>query len=196
MNDDRLDPETVRREKELAAGPFGIEMAKLPLRYAAAAVFGDLSGSSSEPIVRNGTVSLVDFGNGPMAVTCSHVLDGYRQRVTEDPQTIFKIGDLQLDPLGAIIDESEELDLVTIDLREKKIDEITGGGEIGSYFFHPLDWPPRNIVKGDSVLFGGFPERWRRQEPAGVLQCASFSGRSLVTKVREKKDFVCQFERV
>jgi len=194
MSDDSLDPERVRRAKELAAGPQGEAMAKLPLRYAAAAFIVQPGVDSSEPIVRNGTVSLVDFGSGPIGVTCSHVLDEYRQRLDENEQTVFLIGNLQLDPLEALIYESKELDLVTIDLRRKKTDQITNGGEIGSNFYRPQYWPQRNIAEGDFVALGGFPGKWRIQASPRELDSGTFSVYTPVTSVRHDY-FVCQFER-
>lgn len=195
MSDDGLDPERVRRAKELAAGPLGEAMAKLPLRYAAAAFIVQPRVDSSELIVRNGTVSLVDFGNGPIGVTCSHVLDEYRQRLDENEQTVFQIGNLRLDPLEAIIDESKELDLVTIDLRREKPDQIANGGEIGSYFYRPQYWPPRKIAEGDFVALGGFPGKWRQQASPEEFVSGTFSvGATPVASVRHDY-FVCQFER-
>lgn len=195
MNHDSLDPEMVRRAKELAAAPLVREMAKLPLRYAKAAFIAEPPVTDSEPIVNHGTVSLIDFGDGPIAVTCSHVLDKYRQRLKENQQTIFQIGNLRLDPLEVIIDESQTLDLVTIDLREEKVDEIADGGEIGSCFFRPRSWPPRNIVAGDSVAFGGFPRVLRRQASPDMFDFGTFSiSGPPVTLVRDDY-FVCQFER-
>jgi hypothetical protein len=195
MNDYSLDPETVRQAKELAAGPLGREIARLPLRYAVPVFFGEPPGNKRELITSSGTVSLVDLGNGPMAVTCSHVLDGYRQRAKEDPRTIFQIGNLKLNPLEIIIDESEQLDLVTIDLRGKKIDEIASGRETVSYFFHPRHWPPQDIIEGDVVAFGGFPGIWRQRSSADEFAFVSFSsGASFVTSVRDEY-FVCQLER-
>ena len=196
MSVNSWDAERVRQAKELAAGDLGEVMAKLPLRYAAAAFIVQPGVDSSEPMVNHGTVSLIDFGSGPVGITCSHVLDKYRERLDRNEQTVFQIGNLRLDPFEAIIiDESKELDLVTIDLRGEKTDQIINGGEIGSYFYHPLYWPPRNIEEGDFVALGGFPGKWRRQASPDEFDFCSFSiGATPVTSVGHDY-FVCQFER-
>lgn len=157
MNLDNLDPDLVKKAKKIAAGPLGEKMAKFPLLFAAATFFGESPTCSYPQRLNSGTTSLIDFGNGPIAITCFHVLDEYRKRLKKDPQTIFQIGLLQINPLKNIIDENKDLDLVTINLANENVKEIANNEEIGSRFFNPPFWPAKDVKEGDFVAFGGFP---------------------------------------
>lgn len=190
------DPALVEKVKKAAAGPLGKEMAKFPLKFASSIFFGHKPYDTSRNLIfNNATATLVDFGRGPMAITCFHVLDVYRKELNEDNQMIFQIGNLKIDPLNKIIDECERLDIVTLDLKGENTQEIGDGGEISSCFFSPVSWPPQGIKNGDFVAFGGFPGRWRQHLLQKEVMFDSFSsGACAVASVREDT-IVCQFER-
>ncbi len=194
MNEEHLDPELVKRAKEQAAGPLGRELAKFPLRFAAAGFFGKRPVRDRPVEVNHGTMTLVELGGRRMAVTCSHVLKKYRE-ISDDSSTLFQISGRELDPLERIIGESPDLDLVSIDLSDIDVDELVRGEEIGSCFFVPRDWPPKQLQSGDFVAFGGFPGKWRRYPSWDEIVFDSWSsGACGVASVREEY-FVCQFER-
>ena len=195
MKHDSYDPDLSEQAKKMAAGPLGEEMAKFPMKFASPAFFGQRPSDSYESDIVNGTVSLVDFGNGPMAITCFHVLDGYKKKFHEDKNIIFQISNLKIDPILKIIDENETLDLATIDLDSENLDEVRSGNEIGSYFFQPSSCPPEDVKEGDFVAFGGFPGKWRWQLSRKEVVFDTFSsGATVVTSVTENH-IVCQFER-
>ena len=113
MDYENLDPKLVKKTKDVAAGPLGQEMAKFPLRFARAAFFGDRPKKDKLQKVNNGTATLLNLNGRHIALTCSHVLDGYR-KIHSNPNTIFQIGGLELNPLDRIIDESSSVDLELI----------------------------------------------------------------------------------
>ena len=196
MDYQNLDPERVKKAKEISAGPLGKEMAKFPLRFAKAAFFGDRPAKQKPQNVNHGTVTLLELNGRPIALTCSHVLDAYR-RIHAKPNVIFQIGNLKFNPLERIIDESEssKLDIVTIDLQGLNLKELMGPEEIGSSFFTPVQWPPKSIQQGEFVAFGGFPGVWRQNVSWYEMIFDSWSsGSTQVSLVREEY-FVCQFER-
>jgi hypothetical protein len=181
--------------KKLAAGPLGQEMSKFPLRFAKAVFFGDPPSRRAPAMINNGTASLIDLGNGPLAITCSHVIATFRERVQAGRPTVFQIGNCRLDPLSQLISENMDLDLAAIKLRDDQAKEITSDGEIGSSFFHPVSWPPEPVVQGDFIAFGGFPGQWRLQLELDALEFGTYSsGASAVTTVGDHH-FVSQFER-
>ncbi len=197
MDCNNLDPKLVEKAKQEAAGPLGREMAKFPLRFAKAILFEDLPDDKSRHTVINGTVTLVDLGSGQMAITCSHVLDGYRERLKESNKVVARIGNAILNPLEYLIDESSEseLDLATLNLKEISNNEISLGREIGTAFFHPETWPPSDVKVGDYVAFGGFPGKLREQTSSGDLIFGSFSsGASQISSINDEY-FICKFER-
>jgi hypothetical protein len=195
MDQEELNSEQIKKAKELATGPLGQQLSKYPLRFAAAVLIGEKNKGIYEPTVNNGTVSLVDFGNGPIAITCSHVLDEYRKRLQGNESTFFHIGSLELDPLSSLIDESEDLDLATIDLSNENLNEIHEGGEIGSCMVQPPIWPPGNITEGDYVAFGGFPGLWKERPLDTELVFPSFSSGACRVAAVGSNYFVVQFER-
>jgi hypothetical protein len=140
-------------------------------------------------------VTLVNLGAGPMAITCTHVLSGYRKRLQTTGRAIFQVGSIEIDPLSQLIAEDVRLDLAMVQLTEAQAKAITGEGEIGSCFFQPVGWPPPPVKEGDFVAFGGFPGRWRERHTFDELVFSTFSmGACRVASVADDR-FACQFER-
>jgi len=192
---DNVEPALIEKARKLAAGPLGKEMAKFPLRFASSIFFGQKPSALQIPKVNNGTATLIDFGRGPIAITCHHVLDEFRKKISENSQIIFQIGNLKINPLNKIIAEDNKLDLVTIDLTNDNIAEISDKREIGSCFYRPVTWPPQDIKSGDFVAFGGFPGHWRMQPSTAEIIFDSFSsGACAIASVRDDV-ITCQFER-
>ncbi|MFC1679099.1 hypothetical protein ACFL2T_02685 [Elusimicrobiota bacterium] len=192
---EELDPEKVRKAKEAAAGSLGQQLAKFPLRFAKAVFFGKPPKASATPDINNGTISFIDFGKGPVGITCSHVLQAYRDRLSSDSQTVFQVGHFEFNPLDYIIAESEELDLATINLSDGRFESIKSEGDIGNECFRPAKWPPGSIAAENYVAFAGFPGAWRKYLSRSEIVFDSFSsGACRVGSVAEDH-FVCQFER-
>ncbi len=179
---------------KLIAGPLGREMAKYPVRFCKPVTFGKRPIKDHQVKVNHGTVTLLELDGRSLAVTCSHVLDAYR-KISNEFDTIFQIGAVELNPLERIIYESKEFDLVSIDLQSIKKEDLINGEEVGSCFFVPPYWPPNEITTGYYVTFAGFPGRWRNHLSWHEIIFDSFSsGACLVASVQEDH-FVCQFER-
>ncbi len=192
MSPDFNDPELVRRAKELAAGPLGDMMSKFPLRFAAGVFIGPTRRSL--PIrPNNGTATLLRLKGRPLAVTCSHVIQNFRERsVTNQPG--FWIGSLQVDPLERVITEDTRLDVAVLDLSGLNLSLISDH-EIGSSFLDPAEWPPQSPDAGDFISFGGFPGVWREHRQDDEVVFRSFSlGASEVTAVGDDY-IVCQMNR-
>lgn len=75
MRAQEWDLEKIAAAKKLAAGPLGEQLAKFPMRFVTALYFGDLPGKGA-PRINNGSASLVRLNGTPLAITCSHVLQG------------------------------------------------------------------------------------------------------------------------
>lgn len=198
MDPPELTAEQIKKAKELAAGPLGQELAKFPLRFAAAVLIGEKTEEGVyEPHVKNGTASLIEFGGEPIAITCSHVLEEYRKRLQINENTYLQIGGLEIDPLQNLVDESdeEELDLATISLSNKNLAEIHDGSEIGSCIIRPTVWPPADVAEGDYVAFGGFPGLWRDRPTPTDFVFSSFSNGACRVAAVGGDYFVVQFER-
>ncbi len=189
------DQKKIKEAKRLAAGDLGKELSKFPMRFAKAALIGDRPARNLFTKINNATVTLVNLGNGPILITCYHVLDFYRKLINECGSALFQIGDVELDPLSQLVAENEKLDLATIKLTSVQAKAISQGGEIGSCFFEPSFWPPQPIKEGDFVAFGGFPGQWRKRWAFDEVVFPSFSsGGCRVTQTSGNR-FACQFER-
>ena len=187
--------EEEKKAKALAAGALGEKLAKFPLLFSKAAFFGRRPSAIRKSKVRNGTVTLVDLGEGPLALTCHHVIACFRRIRKCTNKVVFQIGNVELDPLEQLVDENARLDLAAIRLTHEQVTKITSEGEIGSCVFTPAEWPPPMLVEGDFVAFGGFPGRLRVAASSDELEFSSWSsGASKVCSVSEHQ-FVSYFER-
>ena len=170
-----IDEMKVKEAKALAAGALGENLAKFPLRFAKPAFFGRRPSKTRPGTVRNGTVTLVDLGDGPLALTCHHVIARFSRMRRCTDKVIFQIANIEIDPLDQLVDENARLDLASIRLTQKQVNEITSVGEIGSCVFKPTSWPPHTLAEGDFVAFGGFPGGLRKVISFNELEFGSWS---------------------
>lgn len=188
-------PKTDEEAKRIAAGPLGEELSKFPLLFSAAAFFGNRPSRNQPVEINNGTITLINLGNGPIGITCHHVIQEYRNRRNLDPTVIFQVGNAEIDPLTQLIDEDARIDLATIRLRDDHVELIASGGRIGSCIFQPKSWPPPPPKEGDYIAFGGFPGRLRTVISFDELEFPSWSsGASRVSSVSDLQ-FLSAFER-
>jgi len=150
--------------KALAAGPLGENMAKFPLLFAKTVFFGPRPSPERAADINSGTVTLADFGEGPLAITCQHVISCYRERRKVEDDMIFQIGHVSLDPLEQLTGKDEHLDIATIRLTDVQVQEITSTHKIGSCVFRPKVWPSPDPEEGEFIAFGGFPGKLRTVE--------------------------------
>lgn len=192
--EDQFDPELVKKAKEQAAGGLGKELSKFPMRFALTALFGKKPVEDQAVEVNHGTMTFLQLGGRQIGLTCSHVLDEYR-KISSDSNTVFQIATIPFNPLERIIDESSDLDLVSMDLSDLNIVELRRRHEIGSQFFAPSNWPPKQLQEGDFVVFGGFPGKWREEPSWDAIIFDSFSSGACPVASVQEEHFVCQFER-
>lgn len=187
--------ERILEAKKLAAGPLGEQLGKFPLLFAKSILFGERPSKTRPTAISSGSVSLVNLGQGPIAVTCEHVIAGYREMIAKHSNVLFQIGEVEIDPLKQLMAEDARLDLATIILSNAQAHAITSSGPIGSYIFEPNGWPPAPVREGQFVVFGGFPGSLRAIESFKELVFSSWSmGASEVSSVSDGQ-FVSKFDR-
>ena len=198
------DSNDVERRRKLARGPYGQITSRYALHYGKAAFFGSPPNAPGESWIKNGTIAFVDLGNGPIGITCAHVIKGYREEKSAHPTTTFQIGHLEIDPLKHLIAESASLDLATIDLKEGRLasalttvsSALTTDPPGSRWYIPPKSWPPREVKAGDVVAsLGGFPGPLRKKLAVNAFEFNAYchSG-SKVASATERR-FTCQFER-
>lgn len=189
-------PEFFEQAKALVERPSGIEFAKFPLKFAIPAYFGAPPEPGRPLTVNNGSASLLRLGGQMIALTCSHVLDGYRQRLAEG-KCIFQLGNCALDPFAQLKVEDAKLDYALISVTEEQAKQIVkpDGPFDGTFFNEPAQWPPGEVKVDEFVAFGGFPGKLRQAMSFDELSFGSFSsGAARITSANETY-LVCQFER-
>ncbi|WP_426396868.1 hypothetical protein ACN9M1_01755 [Ralstonia sp. R-29] len=182
--------------RALLAGPFGIELARYPLRFCKAAFFGITPEPGNQLEVNNGTASLIARGEDRLMITCAHVLEGFRRKRAESAFAFFQIDNCRLDPLAQMVGESHELDVAVVRLTTEQATEIVDGGfGIGEAFFDIGMARPDLAVAGEGIAFGGFPGGLRRAQSLNELNFGSYSCGATPATVAHDNYLVCQFER-
>ena len=188
------DEEAIEQAKVAMAGPLGRELSAFPIRFAEPIYFGEPSADHDSDL-NNGTATIVDLGCGVLAVTCSHVLAKYRERLASSADTTFQIGNLKVDPLARLQSEDIDIDLAVINLDGCDLEQMSQGKVVESDVFRPTHWPPHALEPGDFIAVGGFPAVWRNRVGRTGIVYDSFSlGATRVTTVHLDY-FICQFER-
>lgn len=185
------------KAKEMAAGTLGKMLATMPVNYCQPVFFGPRPDNKRKTTINSGSISLVDFGIGPVGITCSHVLKKYREiKEKSDRDIVFNVGNTEIDPVSQLIDENEDLDLAVILLTNEQAENITKKiGKIDTWFLHMRDWPPTPPQKNEYVMFGGFPGSLREIITYDEIGFYSWSsGATRVDESNERKIY-CPFER-
>lgn len=192
---DTPDDRAVEAAKHAAGGPLGEKLSKFPLLFAKAVLFGQRPSRANPTEIRNGTITLVDLGTGPLGITCQHVVGSFRQQLAETKNSVFQVGDVELDPIRQLVDENERLDLAVIRFTDEQARAITSEGEIGSCFFQPNAWPCPPPERGRFVAFGGFPGKLKKVISFDEMEFGSWSsGASEVSSVSDFQ-FASAFDR-
>src|ERR1017187_4611851 len=175
-----MSPEDARKA---VAGPLGREFGKFPLQFAKPVLFGEYPSRQRPSKINNGTALLLRLDCGPVAVTCHHVIDYYRERLKSGERCLFQIAGCRFDPLAQLISESMDVDLAVLTLTEEQADKVLTWGSLPSQFYTPVSWPPPSPLEGDDVLFGGYPGKWRTTQDYDSMRFASYTGGHRVTAV-------------
>jgi hypothetical protein len=172
----------------------GEAVGNFPLRFAKAVMFGEGPSREAQSKINSATASLLQLECGPVAVTCRHVLEAYRERLKGGETCLFQIGGCRIDPSTQCISESQEADLAVLALTQEQSGRIVQGGWIGSQFFSPVAWPPKRVAGGEDVVFGGFPGQWQVTLDYDYLEFASHGQGSRVSDVGFVS-FICECRR-
>ena len=187
---------TPEEAKALVAGPLGEQMAKYPLRFCKPVYFAPPPSHEHPVVVNNGTALLLQFRGELLAVTCFHVIEGYRRRLAEDRRCLFAIANCYLDPLAQLVTDDSAVDAAVLRLTPEQADAITQGSNgIGEAFYDLAPQAPPPVMVGDFVGYGGFPGDLRQRASFDELNFGTYScGACRVTDLHS--DYItCKFER-
>ncbi|WP_321889503.1 hypothetical protein [Paraburkholderia bannensis] len=183
--------------RALMAGSLGEQLMKFPLHWCKPAFFGIEPAPGNRAEVQNGTASLIVCGDDHFAITCRHVLDGFRDVRAKYDRVFFQIGNCLIDPLAQLVIEGQGvLDVAVLRLTQEQAQRIVHNSNgIGEGFFHVGQQRPVTIDEGNGVAFAGFPGTLRRHDAPQELNFGSYGcGATPVTAANDER-FICQFDR-
>lgn len=161
------------------------EMVRFSLKFCNACYFGNPSDENVK--VNSGTMTLVNYCGEQFGITNFHVVDAYRERLRNESDIEFYIGNSPINLDKALIDEDKDLDLCTLNLSAYEEGCFGSNGEIPTHFYELGDFSTGDVKKGDFVLFGGFPGVWRtRPETNHLIFDSLSSGSTEVSEVTHR----------
>jgi hypothetical protein len=164
-------------------------LAEFPVRFCVPVFFGEFPSEPGARPVSNGCGCILRVDNRLIGITCQHVVQGFRDRVTEVPRTQFTFGPYLINPDEALIDENARLDLATFDLTETTPDPIQLKG---MSVIEPNRWPPEAVSTNDVLAFAGLPGVWRESIGSTHLRFYSFSSGATGVDAISEDHFITQ----
>ncbi len=163
-------------------------LCEFPAHFAKAIVIG------TREEFHTATATLVDLGQGPMAVTCAHVLNPFMKQWI-DGHALIRIGNVRIAP-SQVCAISAGVDLATIRLSGEQVAELVSEDGIEVQFYEPTRWPLEPAKAGETVAIGGFPAPWReKRRDTREIICRYYGiGATQVSSASERR-FCCNFER-
>jgi hypothetical protein len=142
----------------------------------------------------NATVTLVELGAGPLAITCAHVIADYYEK-WKAGTALIRIGNVSVSP-SQLAGLDTDVDLATIRLSDEQAADLVSEDGLTVQFYQPGARWPKSATTGESVAIGGFPGQWRQRRPdtRELLLGYYGIGATSVTTAHDRH-FCCQFER-
>jgi hypothetical protein len=144
-----------------------------------------------------GSAVIVQLPSALVAVTCAHVIDGFRRAVLSDERFHFQLGSRPLPILDLIIAEDQGLDLATIDLSTLTSVALLSerDDEIPLTALTPKRWPPAETTSGEQLIVTGFPGGVYRTHTAdGIVDAPAFTLGAVAVEV-DKAGLVIELQR-
>jgi len=143
--------------------------------------------------LNSGSISLIKVDNKQIGVTCFHVIDTYRQRLVAEKDLCVMLLNYKMDNFEErIISESQNYDLVTIDLDDISVAQIKDyEGEVPCEYMEIDDLEAISVQEGESILFGGWPGGRRIVNGGHNVDFGSFtSSKTIIDAVSEENIIV------
>lgn len=187
---------TPEQAKALVAGPLGTEMAKFPVRFCKPAYFGVPPSREHPAAINSGTTTLLNCRGTLLAVTCHHVIDGYRRKLAEDRNCSFAIANCHFDPLAQLAAEDHAIDIAVLQITPEQAAVIKRNSNGIGEAFYPLNaWPPAPVKVGDFVAYAGFPGDLREHVSLDEISFGSYSSGACRVTDLYADYLTCEFER-
>lgn len=171
------------------------QLAKFPMRFTTSVIVGPKPQAGASVTVNTGSAVLVDLGKGPIAITCQHVVAEAMKPLPNGEKKRFQVGGHVFDLNSRLIDQSEELDIATVQVDPKELPLVLNTEEIGALVFKPASWPPEPPKDGDVIAFGGLPGSLRNITDFDEIEFGSWSTGGAIVNSSSDRQFLTHFER-
>jgi hypothetical protein len=101
------------------------------------------------------TATFADFGHGPLAITCAHVITDCLG-MWRAGRALIRVGNLRVSP-SQLAGFDKEVDTATIRLSEEQAADLMSEDGMAAQFYRPHRWPPDPAKKGESVSHWWIP---------------------------------------
>lgn len=154
------------------------------LTYCVPIYFGD----PSEPngLINSGTITLVRRNDENYGITNFHVVDGFRDRLRDNPNVHLYVGGQRVELNDVLLDEDKDLDIAVLYLEGFREEVFFTQGDIPTSFYNFPVSSVDDINEGGFVLFGGYPGVWRERDGRNVVFDSFSSGGTLINDASEK----------
>jgi hypothetical protein len=183
---------TEKEAVDLLSGKFGEQLLKGMLGYVTTISWGlEDQLASKYNLLSHGTAFLANFGEKTFLVTAAHVLEGFRQAKSDNPQVKSYVGEVEYDLEARLISclGSSTLDIATFDIN---LSEICKLGK--AITFGAKNWPPEEVEVGQGIIFAGFPGQERIDKGGSEYEFGLYVALTPVDSVSERH-FGCKFNR-
>jgi hypothetical protein len=178
------------QKKAVLENGLGSEILNDGLRFAMP-IWWVFLDQNDEVNLRSGSASLVDRGQGILAITAAHVFRGYCKAKETAQWIVCHLGDAQFDPKGRLIACDDGLDIATFAVDRGLLAQIDKP-------VVPPDapnWARLEPHDRDFAFFAGFPAQSRGMSPPGhVLAAVPYFAMPPITSVTDRQ-ITCRFER-
>ena len=173
-----------------------VQMQQFPLRFCKPIYFGSPPSKQKSARLNNGTATLIKTNDKHVAITCSHVLKGYRDRRANEKDLFFSIANCHIEPEDQIIFEDVAIDICVIALTESQASEILSNSEgIGESFYEVSKDYLGEVKIGNFVAFAGFPGESRTLISWDEISFGSYSSGSCIVTDMHSDYIACTFDR-
>ena len=156
-------------------------------------LFWCIPDNQGNPTVKNGTMFFLDAGEGPFAVTASHVYEAFLADKARYGPAVCRLSNFDFDLSDHLIDFQDNRpnypDIATFRVSKNAMHRlgrfILGGRQRA--------WPPTPPDEGTGVLFAGFPRRDRCFKSPRDIDWGIYSEALRAMSVTDR-DIYCRFE--
>jgi hypothetical protein len=128
----------------------------IPLQYISPIAIESDNYPEKGYVFASGTCFFIKIDQVSFVVTASHNIEAFRKIHKEDNTAIMRIDKLIFNPEGLIIDESKNLDMITLRIDDKDLELIN------KQSYQPIRWPISRLREDEIILITGFPGIYRR----------------------------------